>query len=165
MSHHLLIVDDEDDILDVLEELFTGRGYRITRASNAEQATEILEDLTPDLIVSDYQMPGMDGVEFLQKVQVSLPDPPRILLTAHGDLKVAIAAINEANIYKFITKPWNNSDLLLTVQRALEHYELIRQNRAFAETLELMVEENTEEIDRLRSALIEMANRIRSLIP
>ena len=104
-------------------------------------------------------------MEFLKKVQMSMPDPPRILLKAHGDLNVAIAAINDANIYKFITKPWNNSDLYLTIQRALGHYELIRQNRAFAETLELMVAENTEEIDRLRNALTEMANRIRSLIP
>jgi len=165
MSHHLLIIDDENDVLDVLEEIFTLRGHQVTRAGNAEEAFEKLKEFSPDLIISDYRMPGMDGVEFLGEVQKSLPDPPRILLTAHGDMNVAIAAINEANIYKFITKPWNNNDLLLTVQRALEHYELICQNRAFADTLELMVDENTEEIDRLRTALTKMASQIRGLLP
>jgi DNA-binding NtrC family response regulator len=89
----------------------------------------------------------------------------RILLTAHGDLNVAMDAINQANVYKFIAKPWNNNELTLTIQRALEHYDLIIQQRAFAETLELMVDENTEEIERLRLALREMAARIRGLLP
>jgi len=99
----------------------------------------------------------------LAKARISAPDAMRILLTAHGDLDVAIEAINKADVYKFITKPWNNNDLILTVQRALEHYNLIMQNRAFADTLELMVEENTEEIGRLKSALKEMASNIRKL--
>ncbi len=67
------------------------------------------------------------------------------------------------DVYKFITKPWNNHDLLLTAQRALEHYNLIMQNQAFADTQELMVDENTEEIGRLREALREMATKICAL--
>jgi DNA-binding NtrC family response regulator len=80
-------------------------------------------------------------------------------------MQLAMDAINEASVYQFISKPCNNKDLCLSVQRALEHYDLIVQQRAFAETLELMVDENTEEIDRLRLALREMASRIRSLLP
>jgi len=74
-------------------------------------------------------------------------------------------AINEARVYKFISKPWNNNDLLLTIQRALEHYDLIRENRAFADMLEMMVEESTEEMERLRNGLQDMVKKIRSLIP
>ncbi len=165
MPHHLLIVDDEADVLMVLQELFSSRGYEISRAADGKEALDLLQDLKPDLILADYQMPGLNGIELFKAVQTICPEAIRILLTAHGDLSVAIAAINEADVYKFITKPWNNNDLIMTVRRALEHYDLIRQNRAFADTLELMVEENTQEIEHLRVALQEMASRIRSLIP
>lgn len=164
MPHQLLIVDDEEDVLLVLEDLFSSRGYEVTTADDAKQALDLLHDFSPDLILADYQMPGMNGVDLFKATHSLCPDAIRILLTAHGDMTVAIAAINEANVYKFITKPWNNNDLIVSVQRALEHYDLIRQNRAFADTLELMVEENTEEIERLRLALKEMAARIRSLV-
>ncbi len=165
MTHHILLVDDERDVLLVLEDLFSNRGYRVNKASNGIQALALLEDDPPDLILSDYRMPEMDGITLFKAAQNISPDTVRILLTAHGDLKIAIDAINHANVYKFITKPWNNNDLIITVRRALEHHDLMVQQRAFAETLELMVEENTEEIERLRLALREMASRIRSLIP
>jgi response regulator RpfG family c-di-GMP phosphodiesterase len=120
---------------------------------------------SPDLILSDYRMPKMDGITLFRETKSICPDTIRILLTAYADMQLAMDAINEASVYKFITKPWDNHDLLLSVQRALEHYDLIVQQRAFAETLELMVEDNGEEIDRLRLALREMASRIKSLLP
>jgi DNA-binding NtrC family response regulator len=163
MPNHILLVDDESDVLLVLADLFGSRGYQVSTAGNGKEAVELLKTIAPDLILSDYQMPEMNGIEMLAKARISAPDAMRILLTAHGDLDVAIEAINKADVYKFITKPCNNNDLILTVQRALEHYNLIMQNRAFADTLELMVEENTEEIGRLKSALKEMASNIRKL--
>ncbi|MBT3604815.1 MAG: response regulator [Candidatus Latescibacteria bacterium] len=165
MKHHILLVDDERDVLLVLEDLFTSRGYHVTTASDGTEALERLKNESPDLILSDYRMNEMDGITLLKETRDVCPDAIRILLTAHGDLKLAMQAINEASVYKFITKPWNNNDLALSVQRALEHYDLIVQQRAFAETLELMVDENTEEIERLRLALREMVSRIRSLLP
>ena len=165
MTHHILLVDDERDVLLVLDDLFSNRGHRVSKATNGREALAFLETECPDLILSDYRMPDMDGIELFKTSQAICPDTMRILLTAHGDLKVTMKAINEANVYKFITKPWNNNDLIVTIQRALEHHDLIVQQRAFAETLELMLEENTEEIERLRLALREMASRIRSLLP
>ena len=165
MSHHILIVDDEPDVRLVLQDLFTSRGYQVSEAADGKEALKLLETEAPDLILSDYRMPEMDGIELLKATQSICPDTMRILLTAHGDLNVAMDAINQANVYKFISKPWNNNVLTLTIQRAFEHYDLIIQQRAFAETLELMVDENTEEIDRLRLALREMAARIRGLLP
>ena len=169
MSHHILIVDDEDDVRLVLEDLFSSRGYRVSQAPDGSAGLECLttagEDDYPDLLLADYQMPNMNGVQFLSKSIEICPLAMRILLTAHGDLQVAVDAINQAQVYKFITKPWNNNDLLLTVQRAMEHYDLIRENRAFADMLEMMVEESTEEMERMRNALQDMVKKIRGLIP
>ena len=109
-------------------------------------------------------MPKMNGIDFLTRTLDICPTRIRILLTAHGDLQIAVDAINRAQVYKFITKPCNNNNLLLTIQRALEHYNLIRENRAFADMLEMMVEESTEEMKRLRNALGDMAKKIRGLI-
>lgn len=169
MSYHILIVDDEEDVRLVLEDLFSNRGYRVSLAADGPAAIEFLESAAeekyPDLLLADYQMPDMNGVQFLARTLDICPTRIRILLTAHGDLQVAMDAINEARVYKFISKPWNNNDLLLTIQRALEHYDLIRENRAFADMLEMMVEESTEEMERLRNGLQDMVKKIRSLIP
>lgn len=168
MPHHIFLVDDEEAVRLILTDLFESRGYRITEAVDGAAALEKLKAMTgedvPDLILADYQIPNLNGVDFLVAAHTISPQAIRILLTAHGDLEVAVNAINEARVYKFITKPWNNRDLLITVQRALEHYDLIRENRAFAEMLEMMVEESSEEMGHLRDALKDMASRIRSLI-
>ena len=110
-------------------------------------------------------MPSVNGIEFLSETLEICPTSMRILLTAHGDLQVAVDAINRAQVYKFITKIWNNDNLTLTAQRALEHYDLIRKNRAFADVLAMMVEESTEEMERMRTALQDMEKKIRGLIP
>ncbi len=168
MPHHIFLVDDEEAVRLILNDLFESRGYRISQAVDGAEALEKLKSTktedAPDLILADYQMPNLNGVDFLIAAHDICPEAIRILLTAHGDLEVAVNAINDARVYKFITKPWNNRDLLITVQRALEHYDLIRENRAFADMLEMMVEESSEEMGRLREALIEMAARIRGLI-
>lgn len=168
MPHHILIVDDEEAVRLILRDLFESRGYHITESVDGADALEKLKAMTgeeaPDLILADYQMPNVDGVDFLIAAHDICPETIRILLTAHGDLEVAVNAINDARIYKFITKPWNNRDLLITAQRALEHYDLIRENQAFADMLEMMVEESSEEMGRLRDALKDMASRIRGLI-
>ncbi|MSS71607.1 MAG: response regulator [Candidatus Latescibacteria bacterium] len=161
-QHHLFIVDDEEGILELLSRRFTDWGYRVTPMPGAEQALNILKDVRPDLILADYWMPSMNGIELFKQTQTVCPDAVRLLMTAYGNLNVATAAINEARVYKFIPKPWDDRDLLLTVQRALEHRDLIVESRAFADTLELMVDENVQEIERLRTALRTVAEKVRS---
>ena len=99
MAHNLLIVDDEEDIRTVLEDLFTSRGCEVT---NGKEALDLLQVFTPDLILANYQMPEMDGIELFKEARSLYPDTTHILLTAHGDLKVAIATINEAGIYRLL---------------------------------------------------------------
>jgi response regulator RpfG family c-di-GMP phosphodiesterase len=99
----------------VLQDLFTTRGYQISEAEDGKEALKFLETEAPDLIISDYRMPEMDDIELFKATQSICPNTMRILLTAHGDLNVAMDAINQANVYKFVSKPWNNNDLMLTI--------------------------------------------------
>jgi len=164
MPHHLLIVDDEEGVLDMLNNLFRRQGYEVSLASSGQQALGILQNTQMDLILADNMMPDMSGVELLKEAQTLCPEAIRILLTAYGSLPVAMAAINEANVYHFVTKPWNNRDLLLTIRRALEHHDLIVQQRIFVDTLELMAEDHTREISDLRQTLREMSEKIQTLV-
>jgi len=135
LSSTILVVDDDTVVLDSLKRLFRVEDYEIVTAENAEEGLRQLEQNKIDLIVSDYKMPGRSGLEFLQETLPQYPDVIRILLTGQADLGMAIDAINKGGVYKFILKPWNNDDLLLTVRRALEHKELLLKNRDISEEL------------------------------
>ena len=105
MAYHILIVDDEDEVLAILRDLFEKEGYRVSTAQEGTQALDILQQEVPDLILADYQMPGIDGIELFKRTLDLCPYAIRSLITAHGDLLVAQAAINEASVYNIVTKP------------------------------------------------------------
>ena len=125
----ILIVDDEVNVLRTLKRIFSGEEYEIFTAQSAEEGLKLLENENIDLIISDQKMPGMNGLEFLEKTINTSPDVLRIILTGYAELNDAIRAINKGCIYKFIIKPWNNEELKITVKRALEQRELVIQNR------------------------------------
>ena len=124
MSHFVLVVDDDAIVTELLEDWLQEEGCLVATAHTGVEALDLLEGLTPDLILCDYIMPEMDGIEFLRRSQASCPDACRILITGNGNLRVAVEAINEANVYKFIEKPLKRDGLMITVRRALEHSEL-----------------------------------------
>jgi len=128
-KYTILLVDDEVNILRVLQRLFADEDYEILTAQSGEEGLRILEHAAVDLIISDQKMPGMSGLEFLEKTVTPYPDVIRIILTGHADLEMALEAINKGFVYKFILKPWNNYDLKITVRRALEQYNLLKDNR------------------------------------
>ena len=101
------------------------------------QALEIARETPPDLILCDYMMPQMNGVETFQAISEICPDAVKILVTGHTDLEVAMSAINEGGVYKFVLKPWNTKDLGVLVRRALEHYQLIQEGKALMEMLDM----------------------------
>jgi len=139
----ILAVDDEDAILESLE--FTlGSEYRVFTATSAEQALEILEQEEIALVISDQVMPGMSGVEFLEKVIERRPRAIRMMLTGYADMSSLIRAINEGRIYRYIPKPWEPDDLRISVKRGLEVYELSGENAQLADAL-------AEANDRLRA--------------
>ena len=148
----ILFVDDEQNVLNTLTRMFKREPYRVLVAGSGAQALEMIErGERPSVIVSDQRMPGMTGAEFLEKAKVILPDSIRIVLTGYSDLDAAMDAINRGGVYRYITKPWNDADLRLTVRDATERYDLIRQNRALTEELKvknLALEELNANLER-----------------
>lgn len=149
----ILIVDDEVNILKTLRRVLKDDKYVIFTAQSAEEGLKLLEKEKIDLIISDQKMPGMEGLEFLEKTIENYPDIIRIILSGHADVHDAIRAINNGCVYKFIVKPWNNEELKITVKRALEQRELVMRNRFL--TMELKVRDKVfEEIEKSYPGII-----------
>jgi PAS domain S-box-containing protein len=126
LKHKLLIVDDEEDNLDLLQRIFY-RSYHILRAKNGFEALAILAtEPNVAVIVSDQRMPMMSGTEFLSQVAESYPDTLRIILTAHTDVRDLVEAINQSQVFKYITKPYKVEDLVTVVQQATEIHKLLQ---------------------------------------
>jgi two-component system NtrC family sensor kinase len=126
----ILCVDDERNVLRALERFFLDDNFEIVNASSAAEALEALEKSGPfQVVISDYRMPIMNGVEFLKAVYGRWPDTVRLVLSGYADVGAIVAAINEGHIYKFIPKPWNDEDLRVTIQNSLELYLLQKRNR------------------------------------
>lgn len=123
----LLLVDDEPNILSSLQRVLRGESYRVLTAGGGEEALAILQREPVNLVVSDARMPGMDGSTLLALVQQNWPDCLRILLTGHADLTTTIRAINEGQIYRYISKPWDDDELRLTLRQALGYQHAERE--------------------------------------
>lgn len=104
----ILIVDDEAGVISALKRTFMNEDIHIISAASGEQGLEILEDACVDLVISDQNMPGMDGIDFVKQVRTSYPDVLTIILTAYADIKNALLAINQAGVHRFIIKPWDD---------------------------------------------------------
>ena len=123
----ILIVDDEENILKSLERLLEDEGYKMFFANSGDNGLEIIKREDIQMVISDHRMPGMDGIKFLSEIKKILPDTIRIMLTGYADVDMAIKAINEGEVYRFITKPWNNNELLGAVKQGIEYYNLQRE--------------------------------------
>lgn len=142
----ILCVDDEPNILSALRRLFRPMGYQILTASGGAEGLRILEEKSIDLVISDMRMPEMDGAEFLGKVAAKWPWVVRVLLTGHSDISATIEAINKGKIYRYISKPWEETDLKLTVQSALEQ-RFLEQERRRLEKLTYVQNEQLQELN------------------
>ncbi len=129
----ILLVDDEEQVLGLLKKTFAGSSYRILTARDGQTALQLLESQPISLVLSDDHLPGMRGVELLKEVRRRWPDCARMLLTGYADLEAALAAINESEVHRFFTKPWNTEALLRAVNEMIERFELRRENRRLAE--------------------------------
>jgi diguanylate cyclase (GGDEF)-like protein len=135
MGHTLLYLDDEAHNLDAFRRAFHRLDFvdKVLTAVTPTEAFALLEANPVSCIVTDQRMPEMNGTEFLARVIQKWPDPVRLILTGYTDVTDILEAINRGHVYYFITKPWDPHELVLTVRRALEHYEgreeLKRKNR------------------------------------
>lgn len=126
----IIIVDDDETIISTLKTLlyvedFSGAEF----FAEPELALEYIKDNPPDLIMSDFMMPKMNGLEFLSKANEMYPEVSKILLTGYADKENAIRAINEVGLYKYITKPWDNDDLILSIKNGVERSYLLSELR------------------------------------
>lgn len=145
----VLCVDDEPNILSALRRLLRPSGYRVLVAESGAEGLELMASEQVDLVISDMRMPNMDGAAFLAAVKAGWPDVVRILLTGYADMASTIDAINRGEIFRYVTKPWVDSDMLLTLRQGLERKALEADKRR----LEALTQQQNETLRQLNESL------------
>lgn len=161
----IILVDDETGVLNALRRLlartpctYVGQVYslRIETFSDPLAALDYVRHHAVDLIISDYRMPEMDGVTFLKSCREIQPDSARIILSGYADLNALLGGINEAQIYRFLSKPWNDYELVSAVASALAYRNLQMENQRLADQVRLQQGILTaEEVERKRLEALE----------
>ena len=149
----LLIIDDELPILDMLEMSLSNEGYNVLTAENGAAGIKVFEEQTPKFVLTDIRMPGMDGIEVLKRVKAIDPEAEVIVVTGHGDMDSAIAALQHG-ASDFIPKPLRHEVLMLALERAKKKVATSQQLRVYTENLEEKVEECMLELRQAQEELI-----------
>lgn len=161
----VLFVDDEENILKALRRLVSDEDFEVLLAHSGEEGLDVLrttEEIA--IIVSDQRMPGLSGVDFLQQARGLAPDAARILLTGYADITATIEAINKGGAHRYISKPWDDRELLLSLREAVRSYRLERENRKLSELVRKQNEELREWNAGLKSRVMEQTASIRGKI-
>jgi DNA-binding NtrC family response regulator len=146
----VLIVDDEEMVITSIRAfLQLETEYKVTGLTSPEEAARFLQTNPVDVVVSDYLMPKMTGLQLLGKAKDLQPEAARVLLTGHADKQSAIQAINDVGLYQYLEKPWDNSQLLLVIQSAIERTQLLRT-----------LHEKISELDEAHSNLKDIQGRL-----
>ena len=150
-NHVILLVDDEEAITRSLRRLFRKEGYLILSAPSGAVGLDMLDrlDYPVSLIISDQRMPEMSGAEFLARSREKAPDAIRFLLTGYSDMNAVIEAVNQGEIHRYLTKPWNDGELVAQVRQGLAHVDLIRENKR----LDLLARKQNKELQTLNRNL------------
>lgn len=127
----VLLVDDEPNILKALGRVL--KNYSVTTATSGAEGLALAHATGFDIVVSDYRMPEMDGITFLEKFMAIQPDAVRIIVTGYADLEAAQSAINTLGVFRFINKPWNNLEIINAVEKGLELKRILQENKALAD--------------------------------
>ena len=169
----IVVVDDEKVVTSAFGMLLKVEGFSDAHFFNSPfEAIEFLKENTPDLIISDFLMPEMNGLEFLTEAKKLHPEVSRILLTGYADKENAIRAINEVGLYRYIEKPWSNEDLIINIQNGIERSYLLSQLRQkiseledakkelekYSHNLEQLVEERTADLRESNAKLAGVVN-------
>ena len=169
----IVVVDDEKIVTSAFSTLLKVEGFSDAHFFNSPtDALEFLKTNTPDLVISDFLMPEMNGLEFLTEVKKLYPEVSKILLTGYADKENAIRAINEIGLYRYIEKPWSNDDLIINIKNGIERSYLLSQLRQkiselelakkelekYSHNLELLVEERTADLKQSNAKLEGVVN-------
>lgn len=163
MSAKVLIVDDDPAILKTLSRVLGKEGYELLQATDGVEAIDLLTRHEIALIICDQGMPGMTGIDVMQRAQTLCPDAERILLTGVGDRDTVIQAINVGQVSQYLLKPWNDTDLKRCVGNAVRHYELLRENRELQE-LSARQHEQIAEAHRNLQGELELGAKIQEVL-
>ena len=148
--YRLMLVDDEENILRALQRAFRNqKTWEVETYTNPEAALRRARTANFDLFLSDYRMPEMDGVQFLTEIKGLQPDAMRLILSGHTDLQALLGAINQAEIYRFVTKPWGDYEIMIVLQQALEYRDVLLENRYLAN----QVREQEQKLNRQKTML------------
>ncbi len=149
----ILLVDDEPPILRSLTRLLAFESYDLVTAPSAEVALTMLSQAETAVVLTDYDLGGIGGVDLLRQARERCPDASRILFSGHIDLELLRRAVNGGEVYRFITKPWNDDELLQAVRQGVERWQLLRNNRMLAH----QAEEKNQQLKRFN---VELENRV-----
>ncbi|HEX2770425.1 MAG TPA: response regulator [Geobacteraceae bacterium] len=141
MNHGILLVDDEPNVISALERALLDEPYTIYNAESGEEGLERLSQVKVKVIVSDERMPGMGGAEFLSRVKELHPQVVRIMLTGQASVESTMKAVNKGEIYRFLIKPWDDSELILSLRSAVEKYDMEEENRRLLRTVKRQSQE------------------------
>ena len=145
-----MIVDDEEMVITSLRAFLSlETEFDVNGFTDPEEAARFLEVNPADVIVSDYLMPKMNGIQLLARAKDLQPEAARVLLTGHADKQSAIQAINDVGLFQYLEKPWDNSQLLLVIQSAIERTQLLRSLR-----------EKISELDNAHTSLKDVQSRL-----
>ncbi|MCG8436362.1 MAG: response regulator [Gammaproteobacteria bacterium] len=150
--YRIMLVDDEVSMLHALRRVLKNDEYEIDMYTSPMQALERLNEVECDLILSDYRMPEMNGVEFLIKVKDIYPNTMRLILSGQADMGAVVEAVNKAEIYRFLSKPCDDNELKITIDRALDYRRVVRANERLIEEIKYQnskIKKQTEELSRL----------------
>ncbi len=145
MAASILIVDDEEHVRSALRRSLRSEGYELIEAASGKEGLVVLKSRPVDVIISDHSMPEMTGIEFLKNARILRPDAVRIVLTGQADLAMAIKAINEDAVYRFLLKPWDGFDIKVLIKYALKHGAMVKENARLAD----LVRKHEQTIARL----------------
>ena len=149
-NNHILLVDDEEMVVASIKSfLALETDYRVSGFTSPQEALAFLEKVRVDLVISDYLMPDMDGIEFLMRVKQIQPQATRILLTGYADKENAIKAINDVGLYQYLEKPWENEDLRLIIRNGLEKRLLLHR-----------LQEKIQEVEKAHAELLAVQKEI-----
>ena len=154
MAKQILVVDDEERIRQSLNGVLKDEGYEVLEAKDGVQALKQIENDAPDLVLLDIWMPGMDGIETLERVKAQIPNLPVIVISGHANIELAVKA-TKLGAYDFIEKPLSLEKVLLTVNHALVFSKLEQENRALRQEIQKKYEivGNSTEIQQLKEQI------------
>ena len=161
--HTILVVDDEPDVVQSVRDLLR-LDYKVLTATKAEDGVRLMAEHAVDVVMTDQRMPEMTGVQFLDKIRGPHPEATRLLFTGYADIRAVIDAINQGNVYRYITKPWDPDELQTIIREACERHDLIVKKRELTDELQYANAElqaanaRLQDADELKTAFIRVAS-------